>query len=111
MGPPVYRLTAAGRKRGADYTKGGSGRLTGARQAARFLSVLSATFNPADYFWLIGLGLGVGLYGTLIGAGGGFVLMPVLLLLYPEMKPENLTAISLAVVFFNAASGTESYAT
>jgi uncharacterized protein len=71
---------------------------------------LSATFNPADYFWLIGLGLGVGLYGTLIGAGGGFVLMPVLLLLYPEMKPENLTAISLAVVFFNAASGTESYA-
>ena len=43
-------------------------------------------------------------------AGGGFVLMPVLLLLYPKVAPEHLTAISLAVVFFNAASGSESYA-
>jgi uncharacterized membrane protein YfcA len=67
-------------------------------------------FSPADYFWLIGLGAGVGLYGTLIGAGGGFVLMPILLLLYPKMAPEHLTAISLAVVFFNAFSGSESYA-
>jgi uncharacterized membrane protein YfcA len=71
---------------------------------------LTPAFSPADYFWLIGLGLAVGLYGTLIGAGGGFVLMPVLLLLYPQMPPEHLTAISLAVVFFNAASGSESYA-
>ena len=68
------------------------------------------TFSPADYFWLIGLGVGVGLYGTLIGAGGGFVLMPILLLLYPKVPPEHLTAISLAVVFFNALSGSESYA-
>ncbi|MHB9075732.1 MAG: sulfite exporter TauE/SafE family protein [Desulfobaccales bacterium] len=67
-------------------------------------------FSPADYFWLIGLGVGVGLYGTLIGAGGGFVLMPILLLLYPKVPPEQLTAISLAVVFFNALSGSESYA-
>ena len=29
------------------------------------------------------LGLVVGAYGTLIGAGGGFVLVPLLLLLYP----------------------------
>ncbi len=71
---------------------------------------MGSTFSPAEYFWLIGLGLGVGVYGTLIGAGGGFVLMPVLLLLYPRMKPEYLTAISLAVVFFNAASGSEAYA-
>lgn len=59
---------------------------------------------------LIGLGFGTGLYGTLIGAGGGFVLMPVLLLLYPTESPEFLTSISLAVVFFNALSGSESYA-
>uniref|UniRef100_I2PXB9 Probable membrane transporter protein n=1 Tax=Desulfovibrio sp. U5L TaxID=596152 RepID=I2PXB9_9BACT len=56
------------------------------------------------------LGLGVGAYGTLIGAGGGFVLMPVLLLLYPRESPALLTSISLAVVFFNAASGSEAYA-
>jgi len=56
------------------------------------------------------LGLGVGTYGTLIGAGGGFVLMPILLLLYPKESPAVLTSISLAVVFFNAASGSEAYA-
>lgn len=67
-------------------------------------------FNPAEYFWLIGLGLVVGLYGTLIGAGGGFVVMPLLMLLHPKARPEQLTAISLAVVFFNALSGSEAYA-
>jgi hypothetical protein len=55
------------------------------------------------------LGFATGTYGTLIGAGGGFVLMPVLLLLFPEESPALLTSISLAVVFVNAASGTEAY--
>ncbi|MDD5090703.1 MAG: sulfite exporter TauE/SafE family protein, partial [Candidatus Wallbacteria bacterium] len=36
---------------------------------------------------LIFLGFAVGCFGTLIGAGGGFVLMPVLLLLYPQKSP------------------------
>jgi len=58
----------------------------------------------------IALGLGTGAFGTLIGAGGGFILMPVLLLLFPHDDPSLLTAISLAVVFVNAASGTEAYA-
>lgn len=52
----------------------------------------------------------MGTYGTLIGAGGGFVLMPVLLLLYPKENPDMLAAISLAVVFFNALSGSWAYA-
>jgi uncharacterized protein len=59
---------------------------------------------------LLLLGFFTGGYGTLIGAGGGFVLLPVLLLLYPQETPEILTSISLAVVFFNALSGTEAYA-
>lgn len=63
------------------------------------------------YLGLIAVGIGVGTYGSLIGAGGGFVLMPLLLLLYPGQKPEQLTSISLAVVFFNALSGSEAYAT
>ena len=67
-------------------------------------------FQPSEYYWLILLGAAVGLYGTLIGAGGGFVLMPILLLLHPKISPEHLTAISLAVVFFNALAGSESYA-
>lgn len=59
---------------------------------------------------LIGLGFLVGTFGTLIGAGGGFVLVPVLLLLYPTLPPEVITSISLAVVFLNAASGSVAYA-
>jgi hypothetical protein len=46
----------------------------------------------------------------MIGAGGGFVLVPVLLLLYPQEAPEIITSVSLAVVFFNALSGTIAYA-
>lgn len=63
-----------------------------------------------SYILLIALGFGVGTYGTLIGAGGGFVLMPALLLLYPHESPNQLTSISLAVVFFNAISGSAAYA-
>ncbi len=55
------------------------------------------------------LGFGVGALGTLIGAGGGFILLPVLLILFPDMAPEALTSISLAVVFINAASGSFAY--
>jgi len=62
-----------------------------------------------EYAMLVLLGLAVGAFGTLMGAGGGFLLMPVLLLVYPDHPPAGLTAISLAVVFFNAASGSYSY--
>lgn len=62
------------------------------------------------YLWLLPLGFAIGAYGTLIGAGGGFVLVPLLLLLYPNESPEIITSISLAVVFFNAASGSIAYA-
>lgn len=53
--------------------------------------------------------MAVGAYGTLIGAGGGFLLVPLLLVLYPGDPPELLTSISLAAVFFNASSGTAAY--
>lgn len=60
--------------------------------------------------WLLPLGFFVGAFGTLIGAGGGFLLMPVLLLLYPQAAPQGLAAVSLAVVFLNAMSGSLAYA-
>ncbi len=66
--------------------------------------------SAEQYLAFIALGFGVGAYGTLIGAGGGFVLMPLLILLYPQQPPEVLTSISLAVVFLNALSGSEAYA-
>ncbi len=60
--------------------------------------------------WLISLGFIIGTFGTLIGAGGGFVLMPVLIFLFPDESPEICTSISLMVVFFNTLSGSGAYA-
>ncbi|MGE0174970.1 MAG: sulfite exporter TauE/SafE family protein [Oligoflexales bacterium] len=55
------------------------------------------------------LGLAIGAMGTLVGAGGGFILMPILLILFPDNTPDTLTAVSLTVVFLNAFSGTIAY--
>lgn len=63
-----------------------------------------------EYLLLLLLGCAIGIVGTLIGAGGGFILMPLLLLFYPDESPELLTSISLAVVFANAVSGSVAYA-
>lgn len=62
-----------------------------------------------EFVRLAPLGFAVGAYGTLVGAGGGSILVPLLLLLYPTESPATLTAMSLAVVFFNAYSGTVAY--
>lgn len=39
---------------------------------------------PSSILWLFPLGLLVGAFGTLIGAGGGFILVPILLIVYPN---------------------------
>ena len=64
-------------------------------------------------FWLMMLafmafGIVVGAYGTLIGAGGGFIIVPVLLLVL-KWPHEQAVATSLCVVTANATSGTISY--
>ncbi|HEY6195660.1 MAG TPA: sulfite exporter TauE/SafE family protein [Candidatus Eisenbacteria bacterium] len=58
----------------------------------------------------LGLGLVLGAFGTLIGVGGGFLLLPLLLFAYPHEPPGVLTAISLAVVCANATTGSIAYA-
>ena len=58
--------------------------------------------------WVVA-GVAVGAYGTLVGAGGGFALVPILLLAYPRQSPAQLTAVSLAAVFANVASGSIRY--
>lgn len=55
------------------------------------------------------LGIVVGAFGTLVGAGGGFLLTPILLLLFPQEPATTVTATSLAVVLANALSGSVSY--
>ena len=57
---------------------------------------------------LFGLGLGIGALGTLIGAGGGWMIVPILLLGY-GFAPQQAVGTSLAVVFLNALSGSIAY--
>ncbi|MBI4201845.1 MAG: sulfite exporter TauE/SafE family protein [Chloroflexi bacterium] len=44
--------------------------------------------------------------GSLLGLGGGSILVPVLLLLFQEASPGTISSISLTVVFIVAASAT-----
>jgi uncharacterized membrane protein YfcA len=78
--------------------------------AAVLGSVGECGMDAASWAQLVLLGLAVGTFGTLIGAGGGFLLVPLLLLLYPSTPASTITAISLAVVFVNATSGSLAYA-
>jgi uncharacterized membrane protein YfcA len=55
------------------------------------------------------IGLFIGAFGTLIGVAGGFLLVPILLFLYPEETPATITSITLTVAFFNAFSGSIAY--
>ncbi len=59
---------------------------------------------------LLILGLVIGCFGTVIGAGGGFLLMPILLVWRPGEAADRLTALSLTMIFFNALSGSIGYA-
>lgn len=59
---------------------------------------------------LIPLGFVIGAYGTMIGAGGGFVLVPALLFLYPDDSQRQITSISLAVILVTSISGSAAYA-
>lgn len=54
-------------------------------------------------------GFVVGVYGTLVGAGGGFLVVPFLLLV-KHFPPAEAAGTSLVVVFMNAVSGTLAYA-
>ena len=54
---------------------------------------------------LLVVGLAIGMYAGAVGAGGGFLLAPLLLLRYPDAPPEEITTATLAAVAIsNAAS-------
>ena len=61
------------------------------------------------YVLLVPIGVVIATYGTLIGAGGGILIVPTLLLLYPYDSANTIASISLAVIFLNAVSGTLAY--
>lgn len=62
-----------------------------------------------NYAILLLVGFFVGTLGTLIGAGGGFLLVPLLIITHPGLTPEIITAISIAIVGANAISGSIAY--
>ncbi len=57
---------------------------------------------------LFGFGLIIGAIGTLVGVGGGFLIVPVIALIEPRWEARTITA-SLAVVSANTCSGTTAY--
>ena len=70
------------------------------------MPILVTVLDAAGF---IALGLAIGTVGTLIGAGGGFILLPILAILFPHEPTGTLTATSLAVVAANATSGAIAY--
>lgn len=54
-------------------------------------------------------GFALGVLGTLVGTGGGFIIVPVVAIVFPEWSTEVVTAFSLAVVAANAMTGATSY--
>src|ERR1044071_4779890 len=65
--------------------------------------------TPLSAGGLVAFRLGVGTYGTMVGAGGGFLIVPVLLLVW-HLPPALAAGTSLSVVFLNATAGSYSYA-
>nr|AMP41568.1 magnetosome protein MamO-Cter [uncultured Nitrospirota bacterium] len=68
--------------------------------------------EPIDGFFeivvLLILGVSIGFIGTLIGAGGGFLVVPVLIIFY-KFIPHYAVGTSMIIVFLNALSGTFAY--
>ncbi len=55
------------------------------------------------------IGFFVAALGTLVGVGGGFIFVPILLFLYPEQPHVWVVAVSMWLVAFNGASGAITY--
>ncbi len=77
-------------------------------QQPKVLGMPTLAWGLGEFAMLAVFGVVVGAYGTLIGAGGGFLMVPVMLLLL-NMSPQRAVGTSLAVVFLNGLSGTISY--
>ena len=61
-----------------------------------------------DWLFLLAVGIFVGFFGTLVGVGGGFILVPLLTLVY-HLSPQYAVGTSLCIVALNALSGTVVY--
>ena len=58
--------------------------------------------SPVEAALLVVVGSVIGAYATWIGAGGGFLIAPLLLLRYPDAEPAEVTTASLTVVLVSS---------
>ncbi len=59
--------------------------------------------------YLILLGALIGAFGSAVGAGGGFLVVPLLMFLYPNDSIEVVNAIAIAIVFFRSLSAAAAF--
>jgi uncharacterized membrane protein YfcA len=62
--------------------------------------------SPWEFLALIGAGAAIGLYATAVGAGGGFLLAPLLLLRHDDAAPAEVTMAALLVVAVSSGLST-----
>ncbi|SEC82981.1 sulfite exporter TauE/SafE family protein [Paenibacillus sp. GP183] len=56
------------------------------------------------------VGLLAGISGSIVGLGGGFIVVPALTFLFPGMLPAHIAGTSMAMLLFNSISSTYVYA-
>ena len=61
------------------------------------------------YAILVAIGVCAGFSGSLVGLGGGFIVVPALAFLFPEMTPAQLAGTSMTVLLFNSISSAYAY--
>jgi len=62
-----------------------------------------------ELFVLTCITFSVAVFGSLVGVGGGFLLMPILIFMYPARSHGELTFISLCAVLVNGVAATINY--
>ncbi|HAP35081.1 MAG TPA: hypothetical protein DCQ28_03740 [Bacteroidetes bacterium] len=61
-----------------------------------------------ESIFLFAVGIFVGMFGTLIGVGGGFIIVPLLTIVF-QFTPQLAVGTSMVIVSLNAISGTIAY--
>ncbi len=61
-----------------------------------------------EWLWLILLGLGNGAYAVMVGSGGGYIMVPVLLIFF-DIEPQVAAGTSLALIAVTTLSGSMVY--
>ena len=61
-----------------------------------------------DSIFLFVVGIVVGFFGTVVGVGGGFIIVPMLTILY-QFSPQYAVGTSMVIVALNAISGSSAY--